>query len=234
MSVHSVTPPRPLSGGTNRLPVPYAAAWSGERVRIRGALTVRPGGAGLGYRDETPEDRDGQGVLWARMDRAPGSGRPDFRALHSIRQRHTMLNKLCQVCGGQASRTSQGWLFLLQRPAGPPESADWPEGLLSTKPPVCRPCAALAARHCPHLADPLLVRSRKPRTWGVFGGFFTPGGNGKPVPRPSDDYLPYGHPAAPWFLASQLVIELTRCTRADASGTASDAPGWHDRSTRVH
>ncbi|ONK14863.1 hypothetical protein [Streptomyces sp. MP131-18] len=85
--------------------------------------------------------------------------------------------------------------------------------MLCTKPPVCRPCAALATRYCPHLTDPVTVRVRKPRTWGVFGGFFTPTPNGGLAPRP-DDCLPYGDPRAPWFPASQLVVELIRCTVA--------------------
>jgi hypothetical protein len=60
----------------------------------------------------------------------------------------------------------------------------------------------------------MAIRVRKPRVWGVFGGLFTltPTGRLAPAPAPADDYLPYGHPAARWFLASQLVIELTRCT----------------------
>ncbi|WP_143659508.1 hypothetical protein [Streptomyces sp. MP131-18] len=178
---------------------------------MSGSLTVRADRSGLAYRDETPGDRDGRSVLWARIGRAPGKGRPDFRALHSDRQRHTMLNKLCQVCGGQASRTAKGWLFLLQRPDDMAGSPDWPEGTLCTKPPVCRPCAALAVRHCPHLTDPVTVRFRKPRTWGVFGGFFSPTPAGGLASHP-DSCLPYGDPYAPWFLASQLVVELTRCT----------------------
>lgn len=58
------------------------------------------------------------------------------------------------------------------------------------------------------------MRCRKPRLWSVFGGFFTPGGAGS-----GDEYLPYGHWAAPWFLASQLVVELNRCTE-ERTGTA--------------
>ncbi|WP_230423336.1 hypothetical protein [Streptomyces radicis] len=200
-----------ITWGPKALPVPYAAAWTGESTRVAVALAVRPGGNGLGYRDEVPGDRDRHGVLWTRMDAEPGAGRPDFRALHPARQRRTMLERLCQVCGGPADRTSRGWLFLVQRA----EVADFGdvEGLLSTKPPVCRPCAALAVRHCPHLTDPLLIRSRKPRTWGVFGGFFTPDPDSDGiVPHPEDHHLPYGHPDARWFLAAQLVIELTRCT----------------------
>ncbi|MDT0305806.1 hypothetical protein RM780_02355 [Streptomyces sp. DSM 44917] len=199
----------PLAWGPGGLPVPYAAAWSAEKraLPVARALTVRPGGAGLAYRDERPGDRDRHGVLWARMAEAPGEGRPDFRALHSVRQREAMLRRLCQVCGGPAERTSRGWLFLMQRPEGEPE------GMLTTKPPVCRPCAGLAARHCPRLTDPVAVHCRKPRVWGVFGGFLAPAPGGR-FASSEDGHIPYGDPAAPWFLASQLVIELTRCTRA--------------------
>ena len=210
MSAPPTTPVLPLTWGRNNLPVPYAAAWSEERPSVGKVLTTHPSGTGLAYRDEAPTDRDRHGVLWARMAEAPGEGRLDFSSLHSNQQRRNMFNMLCQVCGGLASRTSRGVLFLLPRPDTDDELNDRAEGALSTKPPLCEPCADLATRHCPHLTDPLFVRSRKPRIWGVFGGIFTPTANGL-LPSPSSDYLPYGHPAASWFLASQLVIELTRC-----------------------
>lgn len=203
-----------LRWGRNRLPVPHAAAWSAEAPTLGSALTVRGDGAGLAYRDETPLDRDRHGVLWARLTEAPGVGRPNFRSLHSYRQRRAMFGMLCQVCGAPAGRTSRGWLFLLQRPRSGGHAANWPEGALFTKPPVCTPCARLAVRHCPHLTDPGAFRVRKPRVWGVFGGLITPSADGTLVESPADGCLPYGHPAAPWFLASQAVSELTRCRAA--------------------
>ena len=209
--------------------MPYAVPWSGEVSAVGGALTVRPDGSGLAYRDETPHDRDRNGVLWARITHAPGTGHPNYRSMHSHRQRHAMLHNLCQVCGGPADRTSQGWLFLLtdtdRTPAdntagdnanGPTRRADWPEGSVTTKPPVCLRCAGLAVRHCPHLATPLFIRSRKPRHWGVFGGFFLPTATGA-LTASDDAYLPYGAPPARWFLASQAAVELTRCTRVTAN-----------------
>jgi len=201
--------PALLTWGPNALPVPYVAPWSGERPAVR-TLTVRADGMGLAYTDQRRDDRDGYGVLWARSGEAPGQGRPNYRAQHGRRQRVAMLHRLCQVCGGPADRNGKGWLFLLERP-GEVGTAGWPEGGLSTKPPVCLPCAGLALRHCPHLTDPLLVRCRRPRPWGVFGGFFRPAPGGGLVGS-DDAHLPYGHPAAPWFLASQAVTELTRCT----------------------
>lgn len=206
--------PADTSVPAEKLPVPHAVMWSGEITTQRG-LTVRPDGSGLCYQDETRADRDKHGVLWARVHQAPGEGRPNYRALHSVRQRRAMHGMLCQVCGGPASRTSRGWLFLLQRSDAPQDGTDWPEGSLSTKPPICEPCAGLALRFCPHLTDPIAVRSRKPTVWGVYGDFYLPNG-GKLACLPSDGHMPYGHPrAARWFLASHLVIELTRCTRVE-------------------
>ncbi|RKN45988.1 hypothetical protein D7294_05105 [Streptomyces hoynatensis] len=175
-------------------------------------MTVRRDGRGLAYRGEAAGDRDRQGVLWARVLDGPGSGRPDFRAMHPARQRRAMLERLCQVCGHPADRNGKGWLFALRRPGPDEEGPGWPEGLLCTKPPVCEPCAHLAARLCPHLGEPAFVRVRKPRVWGVFGGFLTPGPGGRLVAGEDGD-LPYGHPQAGWFLANQLVVELTRCSR---------------------
>jgi hypothetical protein len=122
-----------------------------------------------------------------------------------------MLDLLCQVCCGPANHTRQGWLFVMGRnPAD--MAADWAEGVRVTSPPVCEPCAAVALRHCPHLADPVGVRARLVRHWGIFGGIFLPGPDGFLRQRPTDDYVPYRVPAAWWCLASQLVVELRYCT----------------------
>ncbi|WNI17244.1 hypothetical protein [Actinacidiphila sp. ITFR-21] len=207
MSVQPAASPELLRWGPKNLPVPYAATWSAETSGTGSGLIVRP--HGIGYRDETPADRDTNGVLWSRTRQSPGVGRPDYRSMHPRRQHRTMLHKLCQVCGGPADRTSRGWLFLLPRPEGTESRVI--EGVRTTKPPICRPCAALALRHCPHLTAPVFVRSRKPRVWGVYGDMVTP--TGEFAPEDSGHYLPYGHPLAPWFLASQSVVELNRSTQ---------------------
>jgi hypothetical protein len=199
--------------GRRHLPVPYVVLWSAERVTAARALTVRPDGCGLGYRGEEPRDRDRQGVLWARTRNAPGEGEPRFGAMHPARQRQAMVDKLCQVCGGPADRTSRGWLFLLPGTDGETQS----EAGLSTKPPLCEPCARLALRHCPRLTNPVALRVRRPRVWGVFGDHYVPGPNGLAA-LPTDGYMPYGHPARRWFLASQLVLDLERCTRVPLPG----------------
>jgi hypothetical protein len=228
MAALTDTPTRKLTWGPKSLPVPYAAAWTGETGTAR-ALTVRRDGTGLCYRDEKPQDRDQHGVLWARMRQAPGDGRPKFGGMHPVRQWRAMRALLCQVCGGPASRTSRGWLFLIPG-SGSPSETDEVEGSLCTKPPICEPCAELALRHCPHLTGPVAVRSRRPRVWGVLGDQYAPAGpSGGIAHIPTDGYMPYGHArAARWFIASQLVLELTRCTRAHAA-TASASPTSRSR-----
>ncbi|WP_433889865.1 hypothetical protein [Streptomyces sp. CA-111067] len=210
----------PLTWGPHKIPVPFAAVWSGER-NDTGQLHIRTGRKGvpsLAYRDERPEDRDRHGVLWARTTWAPGSGTPQFADMHPLRQRDAMLLKLCQVCGKPADRTREGWLFLEAR--GPhtldlPDPADPYQGFTS-KPPVCSGCAVLAARMCPHLGDPVAFRSRKPLLWGTFGGMYLPNRTGRVLGLPKDDRLPYWRrDAARWFLASQLIVELTKCTPAE-------------------
>ena len=204
----TAVPARPLTWGPHEVPVPYVVRWSSERVSARG-VTVRADGSGLSYEDERPADRDAHGVLWAREPHTPGEGRPNYRSMHSSRQRSVVRTLSCQVCGGRADRNGQGWLFILPR-----TDAD-PEGSLCTKPPMCTPCSKLALRHCPHLADAIALRVRKPRVWGALGDVYVPTGPDRRVRCiPSHGYLAYGDAAAPWFLAAQLVLELRRVRRA--------------------
>ncbi|MGX2995035.1 hypothetical protein JNUCC64_12165 [Streptomyces sp. JNUCC 64] len=177
-------------------------------------LGVRPDGEGLGYRDETASDRDARHVLWSRVTQAPGRGRPDFGSVHPLRQRDAMTRFACQVCGGEASRTAKGWLFLLPAATGSC-GPEWPEGVLHTKPPLCLPCAGTALKYCPHLREPIAVRARKARPSGVLGAFYVQGNADGTLSSSRDCYLPHGHPRSRWFLASQQVAELRRCTRVD-------------------
>jgi hypothetical protein len=221
--------------GPRKTPVPYVAIWSGEMGATGRNLTVRPDGTGLCYRDESPADRDQHGVLWARARRAVGDGRPNFRRQHPTRQRQAMRSLLCQVCGGPASRTSRGWLFLMPDQDGSegPDSLWDGRDLWCTKPPICEPCIPPAIAHCPHLKDPVAVRSLRPRIWGVYGDQYAPTGGGRGLTcLETDAYLPYGQlpNAARWFLATQLVFELNRCTRVPLPDTSR---GAQDNNTPV-
>ncbi|KAB8165296.1 hypothetical protein FH609_017180 [Streptomyces sp. 3MP-14] len=205
--------------GPRQVPVPYATHWTGEDVTAS-RIVLRPDFAGIRYPDETPTDRDAHGVLWGRVRQDPGAGKPDFQALHPNRQRRTMEHRLCQVCAQPASHNRDGWLFLLNADHDHNGDTDTDtdragfEGALVTKPPLCLPCAQLATHHCPHLTRPTAIRSRRPRVWGVFGTLYTLTPAARLQPH-HDLHLPYTHPALPWFLASQLVTELKRCTTVD-------------------
>ena len=66
-----------------RIVAPYVTARSAEQD-LRCDLTVRPDGCGVGYARELLGDRDGQGVLWARVAERPVEGRPEFARVHPL------------------------------------------------------------------------------------------------------------------------------------------------------
>ncbi|MFJ6216738.1 hypothetical protein ACIQGZ_25920 [Streptomyces sp. NPDC092296] len=193
--------------------VPHVTTWSGEKpVRLR-ELTVRPDGKGLGYRHEQPGDRDAHGVLWVRLGGEPGTGRPTYRVMHSERQRRTMLDLRCQICAGPASRTAQGWLFLVAHTEQQIAEAGGTEDMLTMQPPLCLPCADTAVRQCPRLTEQYTaVRSRKPVLYGAWGSLYRPDPHGRLAELGDGTVLPYSDPAVRWLLAAQLVRELRRTT----------------------
>ncbi|MFI1259213.1 hypothetical protein ACH4U6_36625 [Streptomyces netropsis] len=75
---------------------PFIARTTGEPFPDLGDVIARAGR--VASADETPDDRDTHGVLWARQDHRPGEGLPLFGRIHSARQRHAMLHLLCQIC----------------------------------------------------------------------------------------------------------------------------------------
>lgn len=190
------------------LVVPHITSWSEEQGRPT-RLVVGPRG-GIAYPDETPYDRDADGILWLRTLINTGGGRPDFGRVHPLRQRWVMRRLLCQVCGGPADKDERGTLWLLED-----HRADWdgwPNGLLTAHPPVCVPCAREAVRFCPNLlAGHVAVRVGASQVCGVYGVRYLPG---RPhlVPSPTATVVEYGDPAGRWVLASQLVRALSDCT----------------------
>lgn len=91
--------------------VPFITRWSGE-AKGTSPIVVRRDGRGIQYADERSFDRV-DGVLWARTPSQPGRGKPQFGAVHSLRQRLTMTNLLCHICGRPADRTPDGLLWLI-------------------------------------------------------------------------------------------------------------------------
>jgi len=220
-------------GGQLRRPgvVPHIAAWTGERGRA--ALPVVDAfGRGIRFADEGPDDRDSRGVLWSRTEGEPGVGRPVYNRVHARRQRRVMEELRCQVCAGPASRTEEGWLWLLHDDRAS-ESRGWPEFVGATHPPLCVPCARLSVQLCPHLSEgAVAVRVADPRPWGVYGALYAParGGGGGAEAR-AGAMVGYHDPAVAWVLAAQMVRLLRGCTVVDlgveeAAARGAGGCGW--------
>ncbi|MEU4225783.1 hypothetical protein AB0F17_15935 [Nonomuraea sp. NPDC026600] len=148
---------------------PYVTAFTGEHVALNLAIARHAGAmtkARLSYRD--PVDEDWMfGALWARQA-TNRVGDPDFRALHTLRQRECMLGRLCQVCQGSAADPSSGRLWWV-----------WPAPVAASsavlsKPPTCRACIPKAIAACPSLRGSAHVYTSddyEPR--GVVGHVFS-------------------------------------------------------------
>ncbi|MCT2590529.1 hypothetical protein LHJ74_11515 [Streptomyces sp. N2-109] len=188
----------------NGLLVPYIASWTGEET-LSAPLVGRfgPLGAFLGYADESPYDRDTYGALWVRQTLAPGKGRPEFACVHALRQRHATGHLLCQVCRTSTLKTNRPQLFLL-KDTGHPVG----EGERTTAPPVCEPCASVAARDCPHLrSGHVAAWVERSLPWGVAGILHDPE---TLLPLPGDDLpqIAYTDPRIRWILAARQILSL--------------------------
>lgn len=189
--------------------VPYVTLWSGERD---GSMPVvaRRDGLGIRYADERTYDRDAHGVLWSRTPSQPGCGKPQFGAVHSLRQRLAMAGLRCQVCGGPADHTPDGVLWLID--ARPDELLPSEED--TAHPPVCRPCAHRSTRACPHLrGNHTAVRVRRFFPSGVNGVLYVPTRTG-PIVAESGP-IAFGDRHLPWVRAHQLVMRLVDFAPSD-------------------
>ncbi|MGW4047803.1 hypothetical protein [Streptomyces sp. NPDC004721] len=195
-------------------PVPYVAAWSSEIVPLP-RVCAAPAGLGL-----VGHARDVDGVLWKPIGIRQGVGRPEYGTVHGPRQRRCMRRLLCQVCGQPADRDGQGVLWLLEDGRG---ERGWPEGQVTTHPPVCRPCAGVAARLCPHLQGKVVaVRVARPVVDAVYGQRYVPQ-RAILRPRPADVVLK-SDPAVRWMLGTQLAASLLGATVVDLPELRAEVP----------
>ncbi len=199
---------------------PYITAWSAEHD-LPCVLVDRPDNR-LGYAQELLSDRDSRGVLWRQTALHQGNGRPEFAKVHPLRQRRAMELLLCQVCGNAADQDDDGALWLLRdfRDDWP----QWPEGMASAEPPVCRPCVSVSRRLCPSLRKGVVaVRVRQCPVVGVRGSLYRPGTLAPVAVRAGD--FPYDDPAIHRVLASALIRELRGCTVVPLQVLEVDAAG---------
>lgn len=198
--------------------VPWVAVREGEQAAPLSMLSVLPNLKGLCYLREERGDRDDRGVLWGRCSQNVGddgnpAGRPDFRMMHPSRQRDCMAALRCQVCYRPASKTNNGYLFLLAAADTDPAS---PEGALTHQPPLCLEHADVAVSTCPVLRHGYVaLRSRVPRLYGVNGYLYSHR-YGHPIELHTERQVPYtDRHLTRWILASQLVRRLTHVTVID-------------------
>ncbi|MFE7120486.1 hypothetical protein ACFU99_34170 [Streptomyces sp. NPDC057654] len=220
-----------LSTPNDKIVIPYITTRDGENLGNRSTLRAHPT-RGLYYTDEVPGDRDLRGVLWARQghnprnNRGQPTGRPIYAQVHPSRQRETMYGLRCQICCREpASRTDLGFLFLAELP--PPDDADagWPEGALTSQPPLCLPHAAVSAERCPPLIrGHLALRVKTPRLHGVLGLHFRPGWTALLHVLPDQETaIAYQDPRIRWYLATQLVRRLRGVTVIDLKAELATA-----------
>ncbi|HVK25344.1 MAG TPA: hypothetical protein VM677_28640 [Actinokineospora sp.] len=199
-----------MTSTTKQIVVPYITDWT-EEPQFSPIVVQRADGHGIAYADEGLGDRDANGVLWARVASEPGSGKPIFGKVNSLRQRRAMRKLLCQVCAGPADKTDDGVLWVVRdyRDDWP----GWPNGMGVTEPPICLPCLRFSARACPALRRGYAaIRARRYAIAGIQGLRFHPG----TPPRPAEmTVVSFDHPDAAWTVASTLVRELLDCTPVD-------------------
>lgn len=188
-------------------PVPHITLWSAERLPEPRVVSTRAGLRIAGH------EHDREGVLWLPSALRPGRGRPIHGSVSGPRQRRAMRRLLCQVCGGPPDLNEQGYLWLLRDERG--SYAGWPEGDITTHPPVCRLCGALSVLLCKNFVrgTATAVRVRRPIVDGVFG---------KPYAVSKRSMTPLklntmllDDPALPWMLGHQLAASLTEVTVVD-------------------
>ncbi|GAB2918168.1 hypothetical protein ACFMQL_20220 [Nonomuraea fastidiosa] len=184
------------------LRVPYITSWSVER--ISGDVLFKPHAevAGLRLTYPDPVSTDWMfGVLWVRQALAPQLGRPEWNAVHALRQRRVMLRKLCQVCNQTAvdEETDRIWWVLAE------ELSEFG----TNAPPTCRACIPDALVSCPRLrrsAAVYTVGDYEPSA--VLANLYRPGPLGpvlkqESVEVPLDAFLDLE-----WALATQLIVTL--------------------------
>ena len=113
--------------------VPWNAMWSGEdRHEIRPCRHC-----------------DGAQALW--QPHLPGAGRPIFAKPHAVRQRKSVADYICTVCGEHTPPDDRWWFGV---------GVETKAGFTTTESPVHKACATLALEVCPYLAS--LGREARP------------------------------------------------------------------------
>jgi len=106
---------------------PWNASWTGEDA----------------YEVRNCRWAGGKPALWS--PHKPGEGRPVFAKPHMVRQRRSVAEYRCTVCGEKTPINDRWWFCLGNQIPG------W--SFATTEAPVHRACADLAVKVCPHLRN---------------------------------------------------------------------------------
>jgi len=206
-------------------PVPYITAWRDEVLQQPPVIASQSGIVYAGGPADRGRGEDG--LLWRLWDDIQGSGEPQWTDVHAPRQRKAMRDFLCQVCGGPADRNEQGVLWLLED--GSDQGHRWPNGFFTVHPPVCRPCAPIAAAHCPHLRRKGVVAVRVGTIIldAVYGQRYYRSRLGL-VAGDKDVFFTRTW-AAKWVVVGQVAATLDDCTILDPAEVGIEAPAPRKR-----
>ena len=173
--------------------VPWNAAWSAEEsFEVRNCRWA-----------------GGKPALW--QPHKPGQGRPIFAKPHNVRQRQSIAEMRCTVCGQKTPTHDRFW-FGLGR-----ETDGW---FMTTEAPVHHACARLAEAMCPHICRQNLRANPMPPPDLVFaaivGGPVTDRDfglnlNGRKV---------VGHLKLAWRPTRSLADHLARCEKMKGTQNA--------------
>lgn len=128
--------------------VPWNAAWTGESARFE----IRP----CRFVQNRP-------AVWQTHD--PGNGKPMFAEPHIVRQRRSIAEMRCTVCGERTPASDRWWFEHGQHHDG------W---FMTTEAPVHRACADHALKVCPHLRERGIEPSRFPDRARVLAATIRP------------------------------------------------------------
>ncbi|WP_406290619.1 hypothetical protein [Streptomyces sp. NBC_00209] len=151
---------------------PYVIPWAGETILPMPLLSTRSDV----FCDDARADRrhrDDDGVLWEVWG-GHQTGPRVYTLFHPVHQREAMRALPCATCGRPADRKAAGMLWLLPLLDGPPaEGTTW-EGVQTTIPPSCVPCADRVATGCPWMRDGhVRLRARIAEQVGVHGTLYS-------------------------------------------------------------
>ena len=148
--------------------IPWVAAWSGgvpskEESAVQVSRNPQTGELWIFQGPNSPQEREANGILWAREGIARTGEPLDTDSIY--RQRAAMRKKICRICGQVIKQPVIHWLL------GPGQLEFDDNGdALTVTPPTCDDCADIASDLYPQLTEACMtVKVLSYELWGVWG-----------------------------------------------------------------